>query len=84
MNLKVGCHDLPTSHIFLNLAAPPNLNFATHGNFMQNRDLIYSAVCRQKIMPHAEIPFRYFWTEDTGVVYLPGLLATGLGYPSCP
>lgn len=51
---------------------------------MQNRDLIYSAVCRQKIMPHAEIPFRYFWTEDTGVVYLPGLLATGLGYPSCP
>jgi hypothetical protein len=66
------------------LAAPSNLNFSTLGNFMQNRDLIYSAVCQQKTMPHAEIPFRNFWTKDTGVVYLPGFLATGLGYPSCP
>jgi hypothetical protein len=66
------------------LAAPANLNFASFGNFMQNRDLIYSAVCQQKTMPHAEIPFRNFWTKDTGVVYLPGVLATGLGYSSCP
>jgi hypothetical protein len=66
------------------LAAPANLSFATFANFLQNRQLIYSTVCQQKTMPHAEIPFRNFWTKNTGAFYLPGLLATALGYPSCP
>jgi hypothetical protein len=65
-------------------SAPANINFATSANFLQNRALIYSAVCQQKTMPHAEIPFRNFWTKDTGAYYLPGLLATALGYQSCP
>jgi len=66
------------------LAAPSSLSFASWGNFLQNKALIYTAVCQQKTMPHAEIPFREFWTKDTGPVYLPGLLALSLGYQSCP
>jgi hypothetical protein len=64
--------------------AQGNLNFSTWGNFLAYKQLIYGAVCQQKTMPHAEIPFRKFWTLDTGPVYLPGLLANSLGYASCP
>lgn len=65
------------------LAAPSSVNFASWGNFLQNKAAIQNAVCVAHTMPHAEIPFRAFWTKDTGVLYLPGLLATTLGYPSC-
>ncbi|MBC8123414.1 MAG: hypothetical protein H7Y22_16440, partial [Gemmatimonadaceae bacterium] len=66
------------------LAARPEMNFATYGNFLDNAALIHTAVCVARTMPHAEIPFREFWTKDTGVLYLPGLLAAALGYRSCP
>ena len=66
------------------LAGPSNLSFTSWGNFLQNKALIYTAVCQQKTMPHAEIPFREFWTRDTGPLYLPGLLAVSLGYQNCP
>ncbi len=34
-------------------------------------------------MPHAEVPFKNFWLKDTGILYIPGLLAATLGKPSC-
>jgi hypothetical protein len=30
-----------------------------------------------------EVPFNRFWTENTGPIFVPGLLAARLGYPSC-
>jgi hypothetical protein len=66
------------------LAAPSNVNFASWGNVLQNKALIYNAVCVAHTMPHSEIAFREFWTKNTGPLYLPGLLAAALGYPSCP
>jgi hypothetical protein len=51
---------------------------------MQAKGQIYSAVCIQHSMPHAEYPFKTFWTKDTGPVFVPGLLAAALGYASCP
>jgi hypothetical protein len=65
------------------LAAPTNIDFASWGNFLANKALIHNAVCTQRTMPHSEIAFREFWTKDTGPLYLPGLLATSLGYPKC-
>ena len=66
------------------LAAPPSWNFASWSNFQDNAALIKVAVCNAHTMPHAEIQFKSFWTKDTGALYLPGLLATTLGFPSCP
>ena len=66
------------------LTVSPNLSFATWDNFVMNKARIYQAVCVDRSMPHAEIPFREFWTKDTGPVFLPGLLAASLGYSSCP
>jgi hypothetical protein len=66
------------------LAARPEINFASYGNFSNNAALIQNAVCVAHTMPHAEIPFRAFWTKDTGALYLPGLLSATLGYSSCP
>ena len=65
------------------LAAPAQVSFSSWGNFQQNAGLIHSAVCQSRTMPHAELPYREFWLKDTGILYLPGLLAVSLGYPSC-
>ena len=65
------------------LAAPPSWNFASWGNFQQNAGLIHADVCGAHTMPHAEVPFKSFWLKDTGILYLPGLLAYTLGYPKC-
>lgn len=40
-------------------------------------------VCGAHTMPHAEVPFKSFWLKNTGALYLPGLLAAQLAYPSC-
>jgi hypothetical protein len=45
---------------------------------------IHSAVCTTRSMPHSELPFKNFWTKDTGALFVPGMLAAALGYPSCP
>ncbi|MEO8561600.1 MAG: hypothetical protein ABI601_05970 [bacterium] len=66
------------------LAARSSVNFASWTNFLQNKALIYNAVCVARTMPHSEIAYREFWTKNTGAIYLPGLLATTLGYASCP
>ena len=66
------------------LAAPSAVNFASWANFLQNKAAVYNAVCVAHTMPHAEIPYRAFWTKDTGSLYLPGLLAVSLGYSGCP
>jgi len=65
------------------LAAQPSWNFASWANFEGNKALINADVCSAHIMPHAEVPFKGFWTKETGSMYLPGLLAASLGYPSC-
>jgi hypothetical protein len=65
------------------LAAPPSWNFASWSNFQQNAPLIHADVCLAHTMPHAEVPFKSFWLKDTGILYLPGLLASTLGFPSC-
>lgn len=65
------------------LAAPDSWNFASWQNFQDNAGLIYADVCLQHTMPHAEVPFKNFWLKDTGILYIPGLLAATLGKPSC-
>jgi hypothetical protein len=65
------------------LAANADLSFASWGNFKSNAVRIKAAVCSAHTMPHAEIQFKEFWTKDTGPLYLPGLLAASLGFPSC-
>jgi hypothetical protein len=59
-------------------------NFASWGNFQGNAGAIYGSVCAQHTMPHSELQYKAFWTRDTGPLYLPGLLAWTLGFPSCP
>ncbi len=66
------------------LAAPAHVSFSSWGNFQQNAAAIHTAVCKTRTMPHAEIAFTQFWLKDTGALFLPGLLATTLGFPSCP
>jgi hypothetical protein len=63
--------------------ATPSLNLLSAGNLTQNKQRVYNAVCVEHSMPHAEVPFRRFWTEDTGPLFAPGLLGAWLGYPSC-
>ncbi|MEO8452354.1 MAG: hypothetical protein ABI647_21360, partial [Gemmatimonadota bacterium] len=65
------------------LAAPTQWNFASWGNFQSNAGLIRAAVCAAHTMPHSELQYKAFWTKDTGALYLPGLLASTLGFPSC-
>jgi len=66
------------------LAVKNGMDFLSAGNFLQFKDLIYASVCQAKAMPHAEVPYTRFWTEDTGPIFVPGLLAARLGFPSCP
>jgi hypothetical protein len=66
------------------LAAPKQMNFASWGNFESQKALIHASVCGPgHTMPHSELQFKAFWTKDTGALYVPGLLSTTLGYPSC-
>jgi hypothetical protein len=65
------------------LAQQPAYSFSSWGNFQGNAALIQAAVCTSHSMPHAEVPFKEFWTKNTGALYLPGLLSASLGYPSC-
>jgi hypothetical protein len=65
------------------LATPSNLDFSTSGNFAQNKALINAEVCSGHTMPHAEYPFKQFWTQDTGNIFLPGYLAAGVGITTC-
>ena len=65
------------------LATPSSLDFTTYGNFARNKDLINAEVCLGHTMPHAEYPFKQFWTKDTGQLFLPGYLAAGVGITNC-
>lgn len=66
------------------MASTSTVDLSSFGSMQRNRALMYAAVCVQRSMPHAEPPFRQFWTKDTGAVYLPGYFAAMLGYASCP
>jgi hypothetical protein len=59
------------------------LSFSTYAQVVQVKQAIQRAVCVDFTMPHSEILFGKFWKEG-GVVSLPGLLSTALGFPSCP
>lgn len=65
------------------LAASSDLNLASWGNFQSNAGRIKYAVCSAHTMPHSELQFKEFWLKDTGPLYLPGLLAQALRFPSC-
>ncbi len=65
------------------LATPSNLDFSTYGSFAQNKALINAEVCSGHTMPHAEYPFKQFWTKDTGNLFIPGYLVAALGITSC-
>jgi len=65
------------------LAAAPQLSFFSAGDFLQNRQLIYTAVCQAHSMPHAEVPFTNFWNSGSGPVFGPGLFALALGFSNC-
>jgi hypothetical protein len=64
--------------------AQTNLTFMSAAQVMQNKALVYNSVCGPaKTMPHAEVPFVKFWTQDTGALFMPGVFALWLGYQSC-
>lgn len=69
--------------VMCHLAARPSLDFTTQSNFFGNAAAVHNSVCVQRTMPHAEVPFKRFWTEDTGNIFVPGLVATLLGFKSC-
>ena len=53
-------------------------------NFQDNAAASRAAARSAHSMPNAELQYRDFWLKETGPVYLPGLLAASLGFPSCP
>jgi hypothetical protein len=65
------------------LAGPAHLNFLSAGNFMSNKNLIHTAVCTARSMPHAETSFINFWTRRAGAASGPGWFAAALGFQSC-
>lgn len=65
------------------LATPSNLDFSTFGSFTQNKALIQAEVCSGHTMPHAEYPYKQFWTKDTGNIFLPGYLVGEAGITTC-
>jgi hypothetical protein len=58
------------------------LSFASAADMRTHRDAVQRTVCTDFTMPHSEPLFRRFWTEG-GIVSLPGLLSTWLGFNSC-
>jgi hypothetical protein len=66
------------------MPASSTIDLSSFASVQKNKTLIYNSVCVQRSMPHAEAPFRQFWTKDTGAIYLPGYFAAVLGYASCP
>jgi hypothetical protein len=65
------------------LAVPTNLNFLTAGNLLASKPLVQAAVCTAHSMPHAEVPYRRFWTSRAGAVSGPGWFAAALGITGC-
>jgi hypothetical protein len=70
--------------VMCHLASTSTVDVSSFDNFARDKQRIFNAVCTQRSMPHAEVPFKSFWTSDTGAVFLPGLLAATLGYAQCP
>jgi hypothetical protein len=59
------------------------LSFRDFANLQQNKAAIQNSVCRTFTMPHSEILFKKFWTEQDGDKLLPDLLMNALGMGSC-
>ncbi|NJO12576.1 MAG: hypothetical protein HC872_02940 [Gammaproteobacteria bacterium] len=58
--------------------AQTNLSFMSAAHLLQNKSLVYNSVCGPaKTMPHAEVPYVKFWTQNTGALFMPGVLRTG-------
>jgi hypothetical protein len=58
-----------------------SLGFRSWGDVLREKVRVKQAICTGT-MPHAELPFKKFWT-DGGQVLLPGVLLAALGYSSC-
>ena len=65
------------------LAGPQHLNFLSANNMLANKNLVHAAVCGARSMPHAEVPFKRFWTSRVGAESGPKLFAAALGFQSC-
>jgi hypothetical protein len=65
------------------LATPSNVDFSSWNTFSADRTLINTQVCVKHTMPHAEYPYKTFWSKDTGTVFLPGMLTGSMG-DACP
>jgi hypothetical protein len=50
---------------------------------LSNKAAVRSSVCVARSMPHAETPFKRFWTSGSGTVSGPGWFAAALGFDSC-
>jgi hypothetical protein len=70
--------------VMCHLASSSSVDFSSADSFFGGKAQVYAAVCSARSMPHAELPFKNFWTKDTGPIFMPGLLAAALGYQSCP
>jgi cytochrome c5 len=64
--------------------ASQGYDFTSYQGFIDAKVPIQIAVCNGKTMPHAEVPYRKFWTQTT--VYLPGYWSdpSVLGITGCP
>ena len=70
--------------VMCHLGSTSTVDFSSFDNVVRDKARIHAAVCTARSMPHAEIPFKAFWTKDTGQTFLPGVFAATLGYQSCP
>jgi hypothetical protein len=66
------------------LATASNLDFLSAGNFMANKDLIHTSVCKSHSMPHAQTAYINFWTSGNSNASGPGYFAAALGFSGCP
>lgn len=69
--------------ISCHLNTPGGVDLSSEASAMQWRAQIVASVCDAHSMPHAEEPFKDFWTRDTGSVFLPGLLSAAFGGGDC-
>ena len=59
------------------------INLRSWGNLLQNKDAVQRTMCTDFTMPHSEILFRKFWTDQSNGVLAPNLLSTALGFQKC-
>ena len=64
------------------LATPASLSLMSYDAMMRNAALIFSDVCTNHTMPHAELTYKRFWSDST-MPFPADQLAQALGHPRC-